>query len=182
MSITTKRGDTGQTGLMFAKRTSKDNPRICACGDVDELNSVIGIVKDHLPDTIINKQLEIIQKTLINLMGEIATQPEDITKYEQSSFTKLTKINIEQLEKWITEIESQITPITDWVIPGKNIPSAQLDFSRTVCRRAERSLVSLSDKTTNKPAHQIVYLNRLSDLLWLMARSLEQTNTQKEIA
>ena len=60
MSITTKSGDTGQTGLMFAKRTSKDNPRICACGDVDELNSVIGIVKAHLPDTIINKQLEII--------------------------------------------------------------------------------------------------------------------------
>ena len=175
MSITTKSGDTGETGLMFAKRTRKDDPRICACGNVDELNASIGIVKAHLPNTILYEQLGTIQKTLINLMGETATKPEDKTEYEQSSFNKLTASNVEQIEEWIDKLESKGISFKDWAIPGRNIPSAKLDFARTVCRRAERSVVALSDQTVSETSQSIIYLNRLSDLLWLMARSIEQT-------
>lgn len=174
MSITTKNGDTGETGLMFAKHTRKDDPRICACGNVDELNAAIGLVKAHLPNTPLYEQLDTIQKSLINLMGEIATKPEDKAEYEHSSFDKLTTSNVEQIEEWINKIESQGISFKDWAIPGKNISSAKLDFARTVCRRAERSIVALSDQTISDTSKSIIYLNRLSDLLWLMARTVEQ--------
>jgi len=175
MSITTKTGDTGETGLLFSKRTRKDDPRICTCGNVDELNAAIGIAKAHLTNTVLCQQLDTIQKTLINLMGEIATKPEDKKKYEQSSFNKLTKSNVQQIEEWIKQLESKGISFKDWAIPGKSIPSAYLDFARTVCRRAERSVVSISDQTVSETSQPIIYLNRISDLLWLMARSIEQS-------
>ena len=175
MSITTKKGDTGKTGLMFSKHARKDDPRICACGEVDELNAAIGLVKPHLSDGLIFQQLDIIQKSLIKLMGEIATKPEDMKQYEQSSFDKLTSSNVKQIEEWIKKIESQGISFKDWAIPGKTISSANLDFARTVCRRAERSIVALTDQTISETSQPIIYLNRLSDLLWLMARSVEQS-------
>ena len=89
---------------MFSKHARKDDPRICACGDVDELNAAIGLIKPHLSDGLICQQLDIIQKSLIKLMGEIATKPEDMTQYEQSSFDKLTSSNVEQIEEWIKKI------------------------------------------------------------------------------
>ena len=108
-------------------------------------------------------------------MGEIATKPEDMKQYEQSSFDKLTSSNVEQIEEWIEKIESQGISFKDWAIPGKTISSANLDFARTVCRRAERSIVAVTDQTISKTSQPIIYLNRLSDLLWLMARSVEQS-------
>ena len=173
MSITTKSGDTGETGLMFSKRTRKDDPRICACGNVDELNAAIGLAKAQLFKNNIHDQLDTIQRTLINLMGEIATTPSDKAKYANSAFKKLTTSNIKMLDEWINTIESQGLTFKDWAIPGNNIQSAQLDFARTVCRRAERSIVSLLDQKNNEISQPIIYLNRLSDLLWLMARSVE---------
>ena len=88
MSITTKTGDDGETGLLFSRRTSKDDPRIAACGDVDELNAAIGLAKAHLQNTEFAKKLTTIQQALIALMGELATLPQDAGQYPKAQFDK----------------------------------------------------------------------------------------------
>ena len=163
MSITTKTGDSGETGLLFSKRIQKCHPRIVACGDVDEVNAAVGVAKAHLQGTY-HTRLETIQNVLIALMGELATLPTDEKKYQSSKFDKLTEENVKQLEGWIDEIESHKLTIKGWALPGETIASSYLDFARSVCRRAERSVVSLN----SSKSRCIVYLNRLSDLLWLM--------------
>ena len=181
MSITTRTGDNGETGLLFSKRTSKGDPRIAACGDIDELNAAIGLARAHLQDTRENSRLEAIQKSLIALMGELATLPEDSARYAASKFDKLTADNTHQLDSWIAEHETSGLTFEGWALPGRTVASANLDMARTICRRAERSTVALrSVEGDNSQA--IVYLNRLSDLLWLMARSVEQSPESSQLA
>ena len=181
MSITTRTGDNGETGLLFSKRTSKGDPRIAACGDIDELNAAIGLARAHLQDTRENSRLEAIQKSLIALMGELATLPEDSARYAASKFDKLTADNTHQIDSWIAEHEASGLTFEGWALPGGTVASAHLDMARTICRRAERSTVALrSVEGDNSQA--IVYLNRLSDLLWLMARSVEQSPESSQLA
>ena len=181
MSITTRTGDNGETGLLFSKRTSKGDPRIAACGDIDELNAAIGLARAHLQGTRENSRLEAIQKSLIALMGELATLPEDSARYAASKFDKLTADNTHQIDSWIAEHEASGLTFEGWALPGGTVASAHLDMARTICRRAERSTVALrSVEGDNSQA--IVYLNRLSDLLWLMARSVEQSPETSRLA
>ena len=90
-------------------------------------------------------------------------------------FQRGPKVKLDETERDFKKIESQGISFKDWAIPGKTISSANLDFARTVCRRAERSIVALTDQTISETSQPIIYLNRLSDLLWLMARSVEQS-------
>ena len=182
MSITTKTGDTGETGLLFSKRASKSDPRVAACGDVDELSAAIGLAKAHLKDSPLHSRLETIQNSLIALMGEIATLPEDETKYRSSAFDKLTPAESQQLESWINELESSGLNFKGWALPGGSVASAHLDFARTVCRRAERTVVGFLKTENNAPSNAVIYLNRLSDLLWLMARSVDHPPSSAQLA
>ncbi|HCV99378.1 MAG TPA: cob(I)yrinic acid a,c-diamide adenosyltransferase [Verrucomicrobiales bacterium] len=182
MSITTRTGDNGETGLLFSRRTSKDDPRIAACGDVDELNAAIGLARAHLHGTSENSRLEAIQKSLIALMGELATLPEDSARYASSKFDKLAAGDIQQLDSWIAEHEASGLAFEGWALPGGTIASAHLDMARTICRRAERSTVAIRSPVTNGSSQAVVYLNRLSDLLWLMARSVEQSPESSQLA
>ena len=181
MSITTRTGDNGETGLLFSKRTSKGDPRIAACGDIDELNAAIGLARAHLQGTRENSRLEAIQKSLIALMGELATLPEDSARYAASKLDKLTADDTHQIDSWIAEHEASGLTFEGWALPGGTVASAHLDMARTICRRAERSTVALrSVEGDNSQA--VVYLNRLSDLLWLMARSVEQSPESSQLA
>ena len=182
MSITTRTGDNGETGLLFSRRTSKGDPRIAACGDVDELNAAIGLARAHLQVTKENYRLETIQKSLISLMGELATLPEDSEHYATSKFDKLTKDDTLKLDSWIAEHEANGLAFKGWALPGSTVASANLDMARTICRRAERSTVAIRSPESNESSQAVIYLNRLSDLLWLMARSVEQSPETSRLA
>ncbi|MEE2947252.1 MAG: cob(I)yrinic acid a,c-diamide adenosyltransferase [Verrucomicrobiota bacterium] len=175
MSITTKTGDDGVTGLLFSRRTAKDDPRIAACGDIDELSAALGLAKAHLQQSEYTEQLTATQQSLIALMGELATMPEDASQYAEAKFDKLSSTDTSKLEGWIGELERTGLKFKGWALPGGSLPSAQLDFARTICRRAERSVVSVMRTGLQTDSQAVVYLNRLSDLLWLMARSVEST-------
>ena len=182
MSITTKTGDDGETSLLFSRRTGKDDPRIATCGDVDELSATIGLAKAHLQKTDFAQKLTTIQQVLIALMGELATSPEDAGQYAKAQFDKLTADDTAKLEEWIGELESGGLSFKGWALPGESVPSAHLDFARTVCRRAERSVVTVTNTGTMPDSQAIVYLNRLSDLLWLMARAVAQSPPNEQLA
>ena len=174
MSITTKTGDDGETSLMFSRRTGKDNLRVASCGDVDELSAAIGLAKAHLQKTDFEKKLTTIQQALIALMGELATLPEDANQYTKSQFDKLTDVDTAKLDKWIGELEKDGLTFKGWALPGQSVPSSYLDFARTVCRRAERNVVTVTKTESTPDSQSAVYLNRLSDLLWLIARAVEE--------
>ena len=105
MSITTKTGDDGETGLLFSRRTGKDSSRIAACGDVDELSATIGLTKAHLQNTEFAEKLTTIQQALIALMGELATLPEDAEQYAKAQFNKLTAADTAELDELIGNLE-----------------------------------------------------------------------------
>jgi len=182
MSITTKTGDDGKTGLLFSRRTGKDDPRIAACGDVDELSAALGLAKAHLQNANFTEILTTIQQALIALMGELATLPEDADQYAKAKFDKLTAADTAKLEEWIGELESSGLSFKGWALPGESVQSAHLDFARTVCRRAERGVVSVLKSGSLEDSQAVVYLNRLSDLLWLMARKVAQAPPSEQLA
>ena len=174
MSIVTKTGDRGTTGLMYNRRVPKSHPRVEASGGIDELNAALGLARAAITDEPLRESLCAIQKDLIVLMGEIATLPEDAERYVKDGFTLVAPSMTERLEKKLKEIEAQNVSFKGWATPGANPSAAALDLARTVCRRAERGVCQL--KEANEPVNPeiLVYLNRLSDLLWLCARWCEK--------
>lgn len=174
MSITTKKGDDGTTGLMFNRKVPKYHPNVEACGSVDELNAALGLVRAHCKNKAINEQIYSIQNDLIGLMGELATLSEDIELYRSSGFRTLKDGDADRLHKWIDEYSEEIKKMQGWAIPGESKVSAFLDLARTICRRAERRVCLLKKETKNLNPSIVIYLNRLGDLLWLMARIVEK--------
>ncbi len=180
MSIATKKGDNGTTGLMFNRRVSKTNPRVEAYGSVDELNTAIGMSRATAQHDFVGKNLLIVQKDLVILMGELATLPEDLPRYKEKGYSIVTAELTAKLDKLVAEIESQKVSFHGWATPGENISSATLDVARTTCRRAERRICALQESDQLQNTEIIIYLNRLSDVLWLMARWVEtQSNPPK---
>jgi cob(I)alamin adenosyltransferase len=179
MSITTKTGDDGETDLLFSRRIDKDDPRIAACGDVDELSVALGLAKVHLQQSGFAEKLTTIQQSLIALMGELASLPEDASQYTKAKFDKLTMSDTSNLEEWISELENAGLNFEGWALAGRSVPSVQLDFARTVCRRAERSVVTVLKSGSPRESNAVVYLNRLSDLLWLMALAIDSPSAKQ---
>ena len=173
MSIATRTGDTGTTGLMYNRRVPKSHPRVEAYGSVDELNAALGVVRASakLPD--LGERLLRIQKDLVVLMGELATSSEDLERYTRDGFQTVGAAMTRKLDEWVAEIEARSVTFRGWATPGMTVESAALDVARTTCRRAERRVHALFTVEDSGNAEILVYLNRLSDLLWLLARWVE---------
>jgi cob(I)alamin adenosyltransferase len=177
MSIATKTGDKGETSLMYGRRVPKTDHRVDAYGCVDELNSALGLARAATDDAFIKEEILRAQKELITVMGELATAPEDLTRYRKDGFEVTTSTMVDRVTTVIDELEKDKSLYPkDWVIPGASVASAALDNARTTCRRAERRVAALVNDDTNFNVEILRYLNRLSDLCWLLARKIEQTN------
>ena len=173
MSIVTKTGDQGSTSLMYKRRVSKCHPRVEAYGAVDELNSALGLARASASQRFVGEVIEPIQKDLVILMGELATAVEDLPRYVKDGFSLVTPDLTSRLDSSVKTIEAQDISFKGWATPGANIASAALDVARTVCRRAERRVCALQESGQLNNPEIIVFLNRLSDLLWLLARWVE---------
>jgi cob(I)alamin adenosyltransferase len=177
VSIVTKTGDSGTTALMYGRRVPKTHPRVEAYGAVDELNAALGMARAVAIEDFVRDNLLRIQNELVVLMGELATAPEDLPRYLKDGFSQLATDKTVRLEEVITEIEPKI-PLKDWAIPGATLLGAALDSARVACRRAERRVCALQETGQLGNGEIIVYLNRLSDLLWLLARFVELTRAK----
>jgi cob(I)alamin adenosyltransferase len=177
MSIVTRTGDAGMTGLMYNRRVAKSDARVEAYGTVDELNAALGLARAAAGPGLVRDHVTQIQQELIALMGELATHPDDLERYTRDGYPRITQSSVEQLDQWIVAIENDHASPRGWAMPGQALHAATLDLARTVCRRAERSICALHESGQIANSHIIVYLNRLSDLLWLCARELELAGT-----
>ena len=173
MSIATKTGDKGTTALMFGRRVAKNHPRVEAYGVVDELNAVLGLARATAEQDFVRGNILAIQKDLVILMGELAVANEDLERYVKGGFSLVTPAMTAKLDALVKEIESQNISFKGWATPGATQDSAALDVARTVCRRAERRVCDLQTAGEMKNDELIIFLNRLSDLLWLFARWVE---------
>jgi len=173
MSIITKTGDSGTTGLIFNRRVPKTHPQVEAYGSVDELNAALGLCRSFCDSPWLPAKLLHIQKELVTLMGELAVLPEDRPKYKEKGFQFVFPAMVDQLTTWGSEIEKEGIKYEGWATPGKTQLSAFLDLARTACRRAERRVAALGDDFMKLNPDILRYLNRLSDLLWLFARKIE---------
>jgi cob(I)alamin adenosyltransferase len=180
MSIVTKTGDTGATGLMYNRRVSKCDPRVEAYGTVDELNAVLGLARASVRNADVQRQIGTVQSDFVGLMGELATHPDDIERYVKDGYARLDPEAITRIEQWAKEIESQQVLPRGWATPGESPEAAALDVARTVCRRAERRVCALVEAGQSECRPMLVYLNRLSDLLWLQARTMERSRNDSE--
>ena len=175
MSIATKTGDSGETALMYGRRVSKSNPRVDAYGCVDELNAALGLARVTASDQFIAEQIYDIQKELIIVMGELATAPEDLERYLKDGYQLTTVEMVDRLTSVIDDLEKdKLLHFKDWAIPGNTLVSAALDLARTTCRSAERRVTSLAEVTKNMNGEILRFLNRLSDLCWLLGRYAEK--------
>jgi cob(I)alamin adenosyltransferase len=156
---------------MYGHRVSKSHPRVEACGAVDELNAAIGLARATVAHPFVTDHLYTTQKELVALMGELATLPVDLPRYAKDGFPVLKNAMTRRLDTIVKEIEAQNVSFKDWATPGATHGSAALDVARTICRRSERLVCALADEVKNPEI--LVYLNRLSDALWLMARWVE---------
>ena len=168
MSIATKRGDGGQTGLAGGSRVSKASLRVEAYGTVDELTSVLGVVRSHCGDEDLRNRTQLIQRELFQLGSGLATAIEF-----RKGQAPVTEEMVEGLTRQVHEIESTEGLLSDWSLPGEHPVGAEYDLARTVCRRAERCVVRLVESGEAVEPVILAYLNRLSDLLWLFARKIE---------
>jgi cob(I)alamin adenosyltransferase len=166
MKIYTKTGDKGETGLYGGERVAKDSLRVAAYGTVDEANSAIGMARSHLTDEELDKDLAHIQNALFDVGADLAT-PND-SKYRKN-VSPIDEQDIGILERLIDHYDN--TPLTNFILPGGHPSSAALHLARTITRRAEREVTTLKrEEEINE--HVAVYLNRLSDLLFVMARAV----------
>ena len=173
MSIVTKSGDKGTTALMYGRRVGKCHPRVEAYGCVDELNGAIGLARATARHEFVRQPLLNIQKDLVSVMGELATAVEDLPRYVKDGYPLVTSQLTHKLDALVKGIEGQSVSFKGWATPGDTLNSGALDVARTVCRRAERRVCALQETDQLQNTEIIVYLNRLADLLWLMARWAE---------
>jgi cob(I)alamin adenosyltransferase len=176
MKIYTKTGDGGTTALVGGKRVPKDSLRVECYGTVDELNSVLGLTRTEVSDKEINQLLEAIQNKLFSLGGELATPVNKIDKNN----TVLNNDDIHLLEQSIDSYEKKLEPLKQFILPGGSKGASFLHLARSVCRRAERLVTSLSknEKISNL---NLIYLNRLSDLLFVLARYENNVNKIEDV-
>lgn len=164
-SLSTATGDDGTTGLYGGARVSKDDARIHAYGTVDELNACLGMVlTDVALPVVLRGQLTALQSLLFTLGADLAS-PED-----HPHMLRITELDIAHMEAWGVQMEKELPQLRHFVLPGGNRSGADLHLARTVCRRAERHMVTLA-KSEPVNVHALTFINRLSDYLFLAARA-----------
>lgn len=177
-SIATRTGDDGTTSLLYGQRVPKDHPQIEAVGTLDELNVALGSVRALLKDDSRGRQtgalLIAVQKNLVAFMGEVACAQSDEARYAASTFEKVTPADLQRLDDAVNALEARGLRFDGWATPGANPPSAAIEIARVTARRAERRLVALPVHGRTVRPVLLQFLNRLSDLLWLLAREAEQ--------
>lgn len=176
MKIYTKSGDDGTTGLFQGPRVSKDDARIEACGTVDELCSVLGVVRSHAPAEKLDRVLARIQHQLFSLGAELGT-PDP----ERAGTALLDAEDITWIEETIDAFDGQLPQLTYFVLPGGTSLAANLHFARAVCRRAERRIVSLA-AVANVSSVAVSYLNRVGDLLFVLGRWANASQNCPDVA
>ena len=168
MSIATKRGDGGETGLAGGIRVSKSSLRVETYGTVDELISTLGFARSICDDAEMRERTKLIQRELFRIGSGLATPPE--SKKPQ---VPVPEEMVDRLTEQVHEIESMEGLLADWSVSGEHAAAAVYDMARTICRRAERHVVRLIESGEAVEPNILKYLNRLSDLLWLFGRKLE---------
>jgi cob(I)alamin adenosyltransferase len=166
VKIYTRTGDSGETALLGGTRVSKAAPRVAAYGDVDELNAWLGLVRASGPDAQLNEMLERLQRDLFAIGARLA-DPTGIVA-DRVAKAAVTPEVIARLEEWIDRLDTEVPALRRFILAGGSPSGAALHVARTVCRRAERSVVALGPDQVEPDV--IIYLNRLSDLLFVMAR------------
>ena len=181
MKIYTKTGDKGQTALYGGTRVSKASIRVESYGTIDELNAFIGLAKSEICDAKIINQLKKIQFDLFTVGSESATPADKLFLANGKSRLPIIIGNeeIEELEKWMDDMDADLEPLQYFILPGGGKAAAAFHVARTVCRRAERSLVFLNESEEVRP-ELIKYLNRLSDYLFVLARFVSKLQNEKE--
>lgn len=166
MKIYTKTGDAGETGLFGGARVSKASQRVTAYGEVDELNSTLGWARVVVAHDELEELLHRIQNTLFEVGAELASTP---SRVDKGGLPEIDQGHVETLERAIDRYEDDLTPLTTFILPGGSETAARFHVARTVCRRAERAVVALNadDEVRGEISR---YLNRLSDLLFVLAR------------
>jgi cob(I)alamin adenosyltransferase len=177
MKIYTRTGDAGETSLVGGARVQKSAPRVAAYGDVDELNACLGVVRAH-PDlgADVSELLAHIQQDLFAIGARLADPAARIA--DRVAKVAVGDADIARLEGWIDRFESDLPPLRRFILPGGSEAGARLHLSRTVCRRAERAIVGLG--AGNVDGHLVAYINRLSDLLFVLARAINHRAGQAE--
>ncbi len=171
MSIVTKTGDRGTTSLAFGRKVAKDHIAIECCGTLDELGSCLGMAKSLIRKSKTRELIESIQRDLFMICAEVSTGPKQAARLS----SRLDKSYVARIEKAIEAIEKKCpSEVRSFTVAGRNAPSASMDLARTIARRAERRIVTLKNRAMLKNRHILIYLNRLSDLLYLLARCLEK--------
>ncbi len=172
MSIISGRGDQGETDLMFSKRIAKTSLRVEALGCVDELNAALGLARAAEGHADVVAIIDGIQARLVGLMGQLATLPEDEAKYLEKKYAYLGPNDLEWATTTAQEYEKRGVRFTSWARPGAegSMARAGLDYSRSVARRAERAVLVLHESGQPVPEVVRLFFNRLSDLLWILAR------------
>lgn len=182
MKIYTKTGDTGSTGLVGGERISKSSILINTYGEVDELNSFVGLVASTFPESSKDQflpEFQLIQNTLFNLGSNLACKVDDREKF---SIPKISNDSIFILEKSIDNMNNDLEILKNFILPGGSLCASNCHVTRSVCRRVERSLVSLSREYENYlPENAIVFVNRLSDYFFVMSRFVNKLTGEKEI-
>jgi cob(I)alamin adenosyltransferase len=176
VKIYTKTGDKGKTSLFGGQRVSKDTHRIEAYGCVDELNSHLGVVRSLKP-------LEDVDRILVRIQHELFVLGADLATPQTSSRKKMQRISarhVERLERDIDRLDSALDPLQQFILPGGSRSSAELHVARTICRRAERSIIRLSKKSEIGTT-PVVFINRLSDLLFVLARYVNKVEGGEEV-
>ena len=177
LSITTRRGDSGQTDLLLGSRVAKDHPRLHAVGDADELNAALGLARLSVQRDDIRAIIARAQHDLIAVMGMLSAGPENAARYASSGFATITSAHVDRLTAEAAEQEAAFpNGFKGWSTPGASgLPGAAwLEMTRCIARRAERSAIALASTGQPAPPEVVAFLNRLSDLLWLCARREEQ--------
>jgi cob(I)alamin adenosyltransferase len=170
VKIYTKTGDQGMTGLLGNHRVSKDDARIDAYGTVDELNAALGVARGHGLDAAADELVAQLQDDLF-VVGSALADPAPQGPFHSA----ITQAHIDRLEATIDALEAELPPLTQFILPGGTLASAELHRARTVCRRAERLIVKLSRQAGEDVCTTIVvYVNRLSDLLFVLARAVNR--------
>ena len=179
MKIYTRTGDSGDTGLFGGGRVPKDHPRVAAYGDVDELNAAIGVARATGPLPRIDEVLVPVQRDLFAI-GSLLATPDREKMAQHLEKAQVTDARIAELERAIDDCERELEPLRAFILPGGTPRASALHVARTVCRRAERSVVALR-RDEDLPEIVVIYLNRLSDLLFMLARVANRESGAAEV-